>query len=94
LFPSPTGGGYQRCGRNTYAGLWREARERLGLGSEHTLYAFKHTGNVMAYRAGVGIEALMRQNGHSNVATTMVYLRSLGLLRNEDYTSKMDGVRL
>jgi integrase len=92
LFPALGGDARRRCGRNTYAGLWRAAREGLGLSECHTLYAFKHTGNVMAYRAGVGIEALMRQNGHSDISTTMVYLRSLGLLRNDDYRSKMDGV--
>jgi integrase len=52
-------------------GLYRER--------ETTLYAWKHTGNIHAYLNGMDIKTIQRINRHSNLATTEIYLRKLGL---------------
>lgn len=53
-------------------------------GRGHTLYSWKHTGVVMAYKSGLDIKTIQRQCGHSSVQTTDVYLRSLGLFFDEN----------
>jgi integrase len=45
----------------------------------YTLYSWKHTGAVNAYRAGVGVKELQKLLRHSSVQITDIYLKSLGL---------------
>ena len=52
--------------------------------SGHTLYSWKHTGVVHAYRAGIDMEKLRRQLRHHSLDMVIVYLRSLGLLDLDD----------
>lgn len=49
------------------------------LESGYTLYSWKHTGAVNAYRAGVGVKELQKLLRHSSVSITDIYLKSLGL---------------
>lgn len=56
----------------------------LGYGPEYTLYSWKHTGVVRAYRGGIDIKAIQRQCRHSGVEITDKYLRSLGLFENKE----------
>jgi site-specific recombinase XerD len=51
---------------------------------DHTLYSWKHTGVIQAYEAGVDIKSIQLQCGHSSVAETDNYLKSLGLYNNQD----------
>lgn len=54
--------------------------ENLGLLKKgYTLYSWKHTGAVNAYRAGVGIKELQSLLRHSSIQITDIYLKSLGL---------------
>ena len=56
------------------------ALKELGLLEKgYTLYSWKHTGAVNAYRAGVGIKELQSMLRHSSVQITDIYLKSLGL---------------
>lgn len=50
---------------------------------ELTLYSWKHTGVVNAYRAGASIEWLQKHLRHSDLKDTVVYLKSLGLMLDE-----------
>ena len=50
---------------------------------ELTLYSWKHTGVVNAYRAGASIEWLKSHLRHSDLRDTVVYLKSLGLMLEE-----------
>lgn len=45
----------------------------------YTLYSWKHTGAVNAYRAGVGLKELQGLLRHSSIQITDIYLKSLGL---------------
>lgn len=57
-----------------------KALKELGLLEKgYTLYSWKHTGAVNAYRAGVGIKELQNMLRHSSVQMTDIYLKSLGL---------------
>lgn len=62
--------------------------KKCGMGPEHSLYGWKHTGNVDAFLAGIDIYDLMRQNRHSSLEQTMKYLRSMGLRPNVGFSSK------
>ena len=54
--------------------------EKLGLLQKgYTLYSWKHTGAVNAYKAGVGIKELQGLLRHSSIQITDIYLKSLGL---------------
>jgi integrase len=55
-----------------------KALKELGLLEKgYTLYSWKHTGAVNAYRAGVGIKELQSMLRHSSVQMTDIYLKSL-----------------
>ena len=59
--------------------------EPLNLGKEFTLYSWKHTGVVNAYKNGVDIKALQLQCRHHSVSQTDTYLKSLGFMDNEEF---------
>ena len=62
---------------------------RFGFDDRHTLYSWKHTGIVMAYKAGVDIKSIQRQCRHHSIEMTDNYLKSLGLYNNEAFLMKM-----
>lgn len=63
--------------------------KRLKFDDQHTLYSWKHTGVVMAYKAGVDIKSIQRQCRHHSIEMTDNYLKSLGLSNNEAFLLKM-----
>jgi integrase len=70
-------------GKNTM-NLWhRQILDELGYGSEYTLYSWKHTGVVEAYKAGIDIKTIQQQLRHHDLQMTDIYLKSLGLQTNE-----------
>lgn len=56
-------------------GLYRER--------ETVLYSWKHTGNCMAYMAGMDIRLIQTINRHKSLQTTEIYLRKLGIFLNK-----------
>lgn len=56
-------------------------------GDGKTFYSWKHTGVVAYYNLIKDPYPLMRQLRHSDLKTTMIYLRSLGLSPNLQYLS-------
>lgn len=56
---------------------------RLKIHSEKNLYSWKHTGVCSYYHATKDPYALMRQLRHRDLKTTMIYLKSMGLIQNE-----------
>nr|WP_294860243.1 site-specific integrase [uncultured Fluviicola sp.] len=52
---------------------------------EKTLYSWKHTGVVEAYKAGVNIKAIQLQCRHSSIEQTDIYLKSLGMGENTEF---------
>lgn len=65
--------------------MHRKALQETNLyNGEINLYAWKHTGNCNAYRAGVDIKSIQAQNRHHSLQMTEIYLRSLGLRISSD----------
>lgn len=84
--------GPNQLGHNTIGNWHRKQLRKIITDPDLTLYSWKHTGNVAAYRAGVDIDSIRRQNGHKDITTTMIYLKSLGLLRNDEFRMKMSSL--
>lgn len=75
--------------RNTVSMKFRKILNDLGFGKEHTLYGFKHSGVVSAYQAGIDLYSISRQLRHHSLVITQVYLKSLGLMPNTEFSEKM-----
>jgi len=59
---------------------YRVILNELKVGYEHTLYSWKHTGNIkLYYTSKKDIILIMKQNRHHSLDMTYNYLRSLGL---------------
>ena len=52
-------------------------RKLINLPRDYKLYSFKHTGNVMAVKAGIGLKELQMQNGHHSLDQLNAYLRQM-----------------
>lgn len=64
-----------------------QIRRDLKIDERHTLYSWKHTGVVAAYKNGVDIKAIQLQCRHHSIEQTDTYLKSLGFMKNDAYTS-------
>jgi len=53
-----------------------------GIDKDKGLYSWKHSGVCKAYEKTKDIFAIMRQCRHSDISTTQIYLKSLGLIDN------------
>lgn len=69
-------------GTNYFNTKFREFFTEMELGSEYTVYSFKHTGVIMHFLAGFDLRWLQDQTGHKDISNLMKYLRSLGLKVN------------
>ncbi|MCB0706358.1 MAG: site-specific integrase [Saprospiraceae bacterium] len=78
IFPSSTDQ-TKPCGVNTYSGRHRKVLRALDFGSQYKLYSWKHTGAVMAVKAGIGVKALQLQLRHHSLDQVNEYLRQLGV---------------
>jgi integrase len=56
---------------------------RLNMYNDHTLYSWKHTGVVQAFKNGVNIKSIQLQCRHASISQTDTYLKSLGLVAND-----------
>lgn len=81
-------------GTNTFMTRYRKHLDILEIPKNYTLYSWKHTGNVTAYKNGVDIYSLMKQNGHTSIDTTMKYLKSLGLVMDQELLLKFDSLKI
>jgi len=77
-------------GRNSVSKAHSKVLESLKYNNKDlTLYSWKHTGVIAAYRGKIDIYAIMRQLRHHSLDMTQIYLKSLGLERNEQFGSLM-----
>lgn len=81
IFQSFEGRAY---GKNTMSMRHREILKNLSLDNDHTLYSWKHTGVVQAYKNGVNIKSIQLQCRHYSIAQTDEYLKSLGIFENKE----------
>ena len=87
IFPGTQEG--KPIAQNTMTSLHKTFLQKLGFDNRYTLYSWKHTGVVMAYKAGVDIKSIQRQCRHHSIEMTDNYLKSLGLYNNEAFLMKM-----
>lgn len=82
-------GGATAFSMNVLANRHRKILEELNLYGEYTLYSWKHTGVVDAYKNGVDIKSIQLQCRHHNLSMTDIYLKSLGLYLNKAILQNM-----
>ncbi|WP_338814984.1 site-specific integrase [Bernardetia sp. Wsw4-3y2] len=58
-------------------------KDRLKLSDKYTLYSWKHTGAIAAYKNGVDILEISQQCRHHDLDQTRTYLRGLGVYSSE-----------
>ncbi|WP_289054139.1 tyrosine-type recombinase/integrase [Carboxylicivirga marina] len=87
LFPGKTA----TCiSKNRMSDYHREILERFDWrNTNHTLYSWKHTGVIDAYKAGIDIKSLQLQLRHHSLEETDTYLKSLGMYTNKAILTKM-----
>lgn len=61
----------------------KRINKKLGIKGKKTFYSWRHTGLIELYEATKDPYLVMRQARHSNLSTTIIYLRSLGLSVDE-----------
>jgi integrase len=74
--------------RNRASAAHKKVLDDLKITGDHTLYSWKHTGAVAAIKSGMNPYTLMRQLRHSSLDQTMIYLKSLGLTSNSEFSLK------
>lgn len=80
----------RKYNRGSVSDRFKECKKRIGgFKKEHTMYACKHTGNVAAYKSGVSIYDICKQNGHATIQETENYLRSMGQETNSGFKQGM-----
>lgn len=69
------------CYKNEPTNEFNRICKSTGLYEERktVLYAWKHTGNIQAFLAGMDIKTIQLINRHKSIQTTEIYLRNLGL---------------
>lgn len=75
--------------RNRVTQLHTRFLRELKIPVNRTMYSWKSSGCVSAYKQGIDIYAIMRQCRHASINQTMTYLKSLGLYPNVEFASKM-----
>ncbi|WP_053404232.1 site-specific integrase [Persicobacter sp. CCB-QB2] len=58
-------------------------------GKGHTLYSWKHTGNIELYKQCKDVKYVQFQNGHTSLSMTDQYLRNLGLMMDDSWSYEM-----
>lgn len=86
--------GLSMMGRNTLRDKYENIVKSLNLDIDCTFYSWKHTGVVKAYRSGIDVKALQRQGRWHSLEQVDKYLKSLGLIENKEFTSKMNFVEI
>jgi hypothetical protein len=64
-------------GKNYMWNHFEKIRKLINLPRDYKLYSFKHTGNVMAVKSGIGLKDLQMQNGHHSLDQLNEYLRQM-----------------
>lgn len=81
--------GTDQISHNYFNKHFAPVRDALKLDKNKTLYSWKHTGVVAAYKNGVDLKAIQLQCRHHSIDQTDVYLKSLGFQENEAFISRM-----
>jgi len=76
----------KKIGNNWMGRKHSEILEKVGITEKgKTLYSWKHTGVVEAYKNGIDIKSIQLQCRHHSIQQTDTYLKSLGFVDNDAY---------
>ncbi len=75
--------------RNRMTLMHSKYLRQLKMDGAYTLYSWKYTGSIAAYKAGIDLYSIMRQLRHHSLDQTQIYLRSLGMVPNTEFSDKM-----
>ena len=70
--------------QNYFASLFKLFKDKLGLDESYTIYGYKHLRAIHLIHDGVQPYELMKLFRHSDLSTTSIYLRELGLTVNAE----------
>ena len=62
--------------------------KEFNFGPEYTMHSWRHTFACKAVYSGIHVEFIRQQLGHSSLEMTLKYLKSLGLVENEQIKNK------
>jgi len=85
LFTTKECPGPKKTADSAFAKLFLVIRRTLEINEKHTLYSWKHTGVVNAFKNGVNIKSVQMQCRHHSIEQTDVYLKSLGFMDNSEF---------
>jgi integrase len=71
-------------GENYMTKHFKKVKEHFGFDNDYTLYGFKHTACVNWYKEEKDIIKIQKMSRHTTVKTTERYLKSMGLLEDEN----------
>lgn len=69
--------------REYFTKEYSKIRDRLNFPKEYTLYSWKHTGVITAYKNGLDVLEIQQQCRHHDLDETRTYLRGLGAYSSE-----------
>ncbi len=82
-YPSSPEGTSTFYPENHFYNRFRAYLKRLNM-MEHTLYSWRHTAAIDAHNAKIPIDFIRQQLRHKSLETTMIYLKSLGVMVNNE----------
>lgn len=77
---------------NYFSRRHRNFMKELGFGLEYKLYSWKHTGAVMAIKAGISVKELQIQLRHHSLDMVNRYLRQMGVEDMENLRNRFPGI--
>lgn len=80
-YPSSPKGTSTFYPENHFYNRFKSYLKRLNM-MEHTLYSWRHTAAIDAHNANIPIDFIRQQLRHKSLETTMIYLKSLGVMTN------------
>jgi integrase len=85
--------GVDAVGRDYFYNKYQKILKQAGLhGQGFDIYSWKHTGVIQLWMATQDVDLIRNQCRHRDVATTMKYLRFLGLFTNYEAINKMESL--
>jgi len=72
----------KKLSKNYMSSKHKEILTEKGFNANYTLYSWKHTGVVNAYKSGIDIKSIQLQCRHASIEQTDHYLKSLGFQDN------------
>ncbi len=84
--------GIKSIGKNYFWSRFDALRTKLEISKDYKFYGFKHTGAVAALKAGADIKEIQNQMGHSSIAITDEYLKSMVGYESEFFKNRMPAI--